>query len=114
LHAHPEYPESLAALFQSKRDRLAQGLEAGGWEVQPCAGSYFLTLALGNLGAEGSDLDWAKARVRDAGVATIPLAPFFEHVPQPFPAVRLCFAKHDATLDRAIDLLNSWKSIHIA
>jgi methionine aminotransferase len=114
LHAHPEYPVTLAAFFQSKRDRLAHGLEAGGWRVKPCAGSYFLTLALENLGPEESDLEWAKARVRDAGVATVPLAPFFEHIPQPFPSVRLCFAKHDATLDRAIDLLNSWKFTHNA
>ncbi len=104
----------MAVFFQSKRDRLAQRLLAGGWRVQPCAGSYFLTLALENLGTEKSDLVWAKARVRDAGVATVPLGPFFDHVPQPFPAVRLCFAKHDATLVRAIDLLNSWKSTHNA
>jgi aspartate/methionine/tyrosine aminotransferase len=47
-----------------------------------------------------SDLQFAEALLTRAGVATIPLSPFYQE-PPPLKYVRLCVAKRDATLDEA-------------
>lgn len=102
----PNFPFELAVFFQSKRDRLSHGLRTGGWNVDPCSGSYFLTVRLD----EGvDDSAWAKARVVDAGVATVPMSPFYEDPRFASPQIRLCFAKNDDTLDEAVRRLNEWK-----
>ena len=107
LEVRPDYPETLARFFQDKRDRLDRALRAGGWDVQPCAGSYFLTVRLPH-GTD--DWAWARARAADARVAVVPLQPFYVDATGEPPAVRLCFAKNDSTLDEAAKRLNHWKN----
>jgi methionine transaminase len=43
----------------------------------------------------------------EAGVATIPLSPFYA-VPPSLPVLRLCIAKQDSTLDEAAQRLNEF------
>lgn len=109
LNQDPNYPFRLAAFFESKRNRLASGLQNSGWEIRPCSGSYFLNISL-PVGTD--DWAWARARTQDAGVATVPLTPFYPSGSVGSPGVRLCFAKSDATLDEAVERLAKWKNLN--
>ena len=87
--------------FVRSRDRLAAGLEQAGYAVLPTASTYFQCV---DLTASGIDLDdeaFARLAVGQAGVAVIPLSPFFEEDPARH-LVRLCFAKRDQTIDAGI------------
>jgi N-succinyldiaminopimelate aminotransferase len=92
--------------FRAARDRLADALTAGGWQLLPSAGSYFLMADLAASGIGLSDLAFCEAAVRQAGVAAIPLAPFLPDA-RPTPFIRLCFAKSDLVLDDGAARLNA-------
>ena len=51
-----------------------------------------------------ADVRFAERLLLEAGVATIPLSPFYVVAP-PMPLVRLCVAKRDATLTQAVTRL---------
>ena len=95
------------ARFTGARDRLAAALTAGGWELLPTQGSYFLMADLAASGITMGDHTFCEAAVAraDDGVAAIPLSAF-----QPDGAetrfIRLCFAKSDAVLDEGARRLN--------
>lgn len=86
--------------YQVSRDRLAGALTAGGYAILPSAATYFLLIDLPGSGIAESDRDFATWLVEEMGVAAIPVSAFFEHTPIET-AIRLCFAKDDATLDEA-------------
>jgi N-succinyldiaminopimelate aminotransferase len=90
--------------FERGRNRLAQGLKDVGYAVLPAAGAYFLSVDLAASGIAASDQDFAVRAVKEAGIATIPYSAFYAE-PNPPALVRLCFAKSDATSDRAIERL---------
>jgi methionine transaminase len=104
LGEKPEGGRGLAAFFQAKRDRLRAALAGSGFQLPPAQGTYFQLLEYGALCGSG-DLAFAEQLLTEAGVATIPLAPFYQ-APQPLKFVRLCIAKQDATLDEAALRLN--------
>ncbi len=84
--------------FGRSRDRLATALTAAGFKVLPSEGAYFLCIDLPASGIALDDADFCRRAVAEAGVAAIPLSPFYAEAPVRS-VVRLCFAKHDATLD---------------
>jgi aspartate/methionine/tyrosine aminotransferase len=98
------YFEEMRANFQRSRDRLATGLAQEGFAVLPCAGTYFLNVDLTRSGISLSDHDFALRAVKEHGVASIPLSPFYTTAPAQ-QLLRLCFAKRDETLDRSIERL---------
>ena len=101
--ASPEHALSLGAFYQQKRD-LFVGLLAGSrFEVTPSAGTYFQLLDYSRISNE-SDVDLARRLTVEAGVASIPVSVFCEAAPE-LRMLRFCFAKHDATLRRAADIL---------
>ena len=53
------------------------------------------------------DLAFAERLLTEAGVATIPLSPFYA-APPALPVLRLCIAKQDSTLDEAAQRLNEF------
>jgi methionine aminotransferase len=106
LREKPDSGASLAPFFQAKRDRLRTALAGSAFALPPAQGTYFQLLDFSALSQEG-DLAFAERLLTEAGVATIPLAPFYES-PQPLPFVRLCVAKQDATLDEAARRLNEF------
>ncbi len=99
LAEKPEGGRGLARFFQDKRDRLRAALAGSGFALPPAQGTYFQLLDFSALSKEG-DLAFAERLLTEAGVATIPLAPFYES-PTSLPFVRLCVAKKDSTLDEA-------------
>jgi aspartate/methionine/tyrosine aminotransferase len=52
----------------------------------------------------GDDVAFCTRLVREAGVAAIPVSAFYAEAPITTVA-RFCFAKHDATLDAALERL---------
>ncbi len=99
LTARPETGADLAAFFTAKRDRLRAALDGGPLRLPPSQGTFFQLLDFSALCPPG-DRAFAERLLTEAGVATIPLSPFYAE-PPPLSLVRLCIAKRDATLDAA-------------
>jgi methionine aminotransferase len=106
LEARPQAWLTLPRFFQTKRDRLCAGLAGSGIATPHSAGTYFQLLDFGALSSL-SDLDMAERLIRDAGVALIPLSPFYQSRPR-LTLLRICVAKRDETLDLAIERLRSF------
>lgn len=106
LDARPEAWLGLPTFFQAKRDRLRAGLEGSGIGMLPAAGTYFQLLDFADL-SPLSDVDMAERLIREAGVALIPLSPFYRSRPR-LTQLRICVAKLDATLDLAITRLRGF------
>ena len=106
LDARPEAWLALPAFFQAKRDRLCAGLAGSGIDTPRAAGTYFQLLDFAALSPLG-DLDLAESLIRNAGIALIPLSPFYQSRPK-LTQLRICVAKRDETLDLAIARLRSF------
>lgn len=103
LAERPRTGEELPAFFQAKRDRLRRALEGSGFALPPAQGTFFQLLDFSGLLPAG-DVAFAERALTEAGVATIPLSPFYAE-PPPLAVVRLCIAKRDDTLDAAAQRL---------
>ena len=107
LAEHPDWGADLAAFFGAKRDRLRALLDGSGFALPPAQGTYFQLLDYAALGYE-DDLRFAERLLTEAGVATIPLSPFYREPPRNLRALRLCFAKRDATLTEGAGRILAW------
>lgn len=96
----PERYESLPAFYQRKRDRFRAGLARTGFELLPCAGSYFQCVEYSRV-SDLPDQAFCEWLTTEIGVAAIPLSAFHA-APPARRVVRFCFAKQDATLDEAL------------
>ena len=72
----------------------------------PCHGSYFILADYGAL-ADEPDREYAKKLTIEAGVATIPLSPFYQKGSNDR-ILRFCFAKEEKTLQEAADRLKNY------
>jgi N-succinyldiaminopimelate aminotransferase len=97
------YFSGMRAAFQRSRDRFAAGLAERGFAVLPSAGTYFVNIDISELG-RGDDVAFCRWLVEEHGVAAIPVSAFYAHEAIRS-VVRFCFAKHDATLDGALERL---------
>jgi aspartate/methionine/tyrosine aminotransferase len=89
--------------FQRSRDRFSDGLRGLGFSVLPSAGTYFVNIDIAPLG-ENDDVAFCQRLVAEHGVAAIPVSAFYAEGAVRN-VVRFCFAKHDATLDAALERL---------
>jgi N-succinyldiaminopimelate aminotransferase len=103
LRKEASYFEALTTSLQNKRDHLSAALIDIGFDVLPCAGTYFLTAGYDRFSAAPAML-FAQQLVREAKVATIPYDPFYADPEGDAPPqlIRFCFAKQPAVLDSAI------------
>jgi methionine transaminase len=106
LAEQPQVWRELPAFFQAKRDRLIRALGPSGLGIPPAQGTFFQLLDFSSLAPPG-DVAFAERLLTEAGVATIPLSPFYEK-PPPLQVVRVCVAKRDATLDAAAQRINEF------
>ncbi|AWJ87216.1 aminotransferase (plasmid) [Azospirillum sp. TSH58] len=103
------YFAGLAGGLQAKRDRLAAGLRAVGFEVLPSAGTYFVVADVSPFGFDGNDEDFCRHLTAEAGVTAIPVGAFFvQDAPRSF--IRFCFSKRDEILDGAVERLRTYFS----
>jgi methionine aminotransferase len=106
LAEKPDSWRGLPGFFQAKRDRLRAALGGSGFKLPPAQGTYFQLLDFSGF-APADDVAFAERLLTEAGVATIPLSPFYA-VPPSLSVLRLCVAKQDSTLDEAAKRLNEF------
>jgi methionine aminotransferase len=100
LERHPDAWRRVGAFFSAKRDLLRARLAGSGLELPPAQGSYFQLADYSSV-ADCSDVEFTERLINDAGVAVIPLSPFYREPPAGMRIVRLCVAKRDETLIEA-------------
>jgi methionine aminotransferase len=95
--------QALAGFYQQKRDHFRRLLQGSKLRLLPVRGAYFQLVDYSALSSE-ADQVFAERLVREVGVASIPISGFYEKAPQTG-LLRFCFAKQDATLERAAERL---------
>ena len=103
LEAHPEHHLALPAFYQHKRDRFCALLADSRFRITPAAGTYFQLLDYSAITDE-HDVALARRLTVEHGIASIPVSVFYQ-TPPADRVLRFCFAKDDATLARAAEVL---------
>ena len=67
-----DYPNTLRAIYQSRRDTLIEGLDRIGWPVAPPRGSMFIWAPIPESYRDMGSLKFATKLIEDADVATSP------------------------------------------
>jgi methionine aminotransferase len=93
----------LSAFYEAKRDLFRAGLEATRLQLLPCEGTYFQCVDYGAVSPLGEEA-FCRWLTTEIGVAAIPLSAFYGDAREQR-IVRLCFAKKEETLRRALDRL---------
>jgi methionine aminotransferase len=115
LQRHPDAWREVAAFFSAKRDLLLSRLAGSGLELPPAQGTYFQLADYSRLSgplAGCSDVEFTERLINEAGVAVIPLSPFYREPPAGMRIVRLCVAKRDETLIEAADRISAYTAAH--
>ncbi|WP_423127160.1 methionine aminotransferase [Gaoshiqia sp. Z1-71] len=106
------YPsEELAEYYQGKRNYFIRLLENSLYNIQPAQGGYFQLIDYSRLSDE-PDTVFAERLARDFGIATMPVSAFY-HEKTRGRYLRLCFAKDNARLEQATNILLKIPSIII-
>src|SRR5690348_3120064 len=106
LEHEMDFTLGLTKTLQANRDVLADGLRKIGFKTLSCEGSYFLTADISGLTNE-PDTAFCERLVAEAGVALIPLSPFFSGG-KPDHLVRFAFCKRRALLEDALERLQTY------
>ncbi|NXC25342.1 KAT1 transaminase, partial [Campylorhamphus procurvoides] len=121
LYGKPDsYFVQLPRELQRKRDMLVQSLVAVGMKPIIPEGTYFLVADISEFKSEVPDVPdsdepydyiFTKWMMKNKGLAAIPLSAFFSETSGKNHTnfIRFCFAKEEATLKAAIDILQKWK-----
>jgi methionine aminotransferase len=113
LERHPDAWREIAAFFSAKRDLLLARLAGSGLTLPPAEGTYFQLADYSKLGgglADCNDVQFTERLINEAGVAVIPLSPFYREPPADMRIVRLCVAKRDDTLREAAARIGAYTS----
>ena len=112
LQRYPLAFSEVAAFFGAKRALLLRELEGSGLTLPPAQGSYFQLADYGGLPrfAALNDVEFTEKLIHEAGVAVIPLSPFYRDPPADMRIVRLCVAKRDETLLAAARRIRAYTS----
>lgn len=89
--------------YNQKRDYFLDLLEGSRLRPLPCEGTYFQVCDYSAISQE-SELDFARRMTMEYGVAAIPVSAFYNSRKDQ-QLIRLCFAKQEATLEKAGALL---------
>lgn len=94
----------LAPSLQEKRDLMERELSRIGFDVLPCASTYFMNADFRALGFEGDDVAFCRHLTIEAGVTVVPLSALYaqegyQHL------VRFCFCKRLPVLEGALERL---------
>ena len=103
MREDPDYPATLAAFYQRKRDLFCNALQTSRFSFTPSAGTYFQLLDYSAIStAEDAQLceDWTQRH----GIASIPISIFYQAPPEQS-YLRFCFAKSDEVLLEAAEIL---------
>lgn len=101
---NPDHYNQLNQFFQEKRDFLRQGLANTSFELLDCEGTYFQALKYDKI-SDKNDLDFAHELTINHKVASVPFSSFYKNKLNEN-VIRLCFAKKQETLERALENLS--------
>ncbi len=104
LDEHPEFPRTLAAELEEKRDLLCAGLEKVGLPGRPPSGTYFATSDISHLGWPDA-MTFCLALPERAGVVAIPTQPFYDDPDAGRQLVRWAFCKERSVIEEALSRL---------
>ncbi|WP_035847321.1 pyridoxal phosphate-dependent aminotransferase [Kitasatospora azatica] len=104
LRLPDSYFDTLRANLGRKRDLLADGLSAAGFQVFAPEGTYFITTDITPLG-EKDGLEFCRALPERCGVVAIPNIVFYDNSDAGRSLVRFTFCKKDAVLAEAVTRL---------
>ncbi len=97
------YVKGLSAFFEQKRNLLKDGLKESRFKILPCEGTYFLNIDYSAI-SEEKEFEFACLLTEQHKIATIPLSAFYKEVTNQ-QVLRVCFAKKDETLWKAVEIL---------
>ena len=103
MQVEPDYPASLAAFYQRKRDLFCDALQDSRFSLRRSAGSYFQLLDYSAISDE-EDVVLAEQWTREHSIASIPISVFYQQAPEQH-YLRFCFAKSDDVLLQAAEIL---------
>jgi methionine aminotransferase len=118
LAEHPEHHLGLGAFYQKKRDFFCELLVGSRFSLTPSGGTYFQLLDYSAI-SDADDVSLAKQWTKEIQLASIPVSVFYaDQEIDPREAgdaraagrpkvLRFCFAKDDATLTQAAEILCS-------
>jgi methionine aminotransferase len=111
LERRPDAWRDVSRFFSAKRDLLLTRLAGSGLTLPPAQGSYFQLADYSTLDGELAvltDIEFTERLIKEAGVAVIPLSPFYREPPRGMRIVRLCIAKRDETLATAAARISAY------
>jgi methionine aminotransferase len=103
VRSNPECRD-VTTFYQGRRDTFRSLIQGSRFRTMACRGTFFQMLDYSAVTDEG-DADFALRLTREHGVAAIPISPFLSGGEPAGPVLRFCFAKRDATLERAAERL---------
>lgn len=106
LKKDDSYFNGLANDLQNRRDQLTGGLEALGFKVLPCDGTYFITVDFRPIGFNGDDVEFCRHITTEAKVAAVPVSAFYQSGEVKHFA-RFCFCKDEETLTESLARLQA-------
>lgn len=105
LSEHAEHHLQLPAFYQQKRDLFCKLMASSRFSLTPSAGTYFQVMNYAEISQE-KDVDLARRWTEEIKVASIPISVFCADAEAArAPLLRFCFAKDDATLIKAAEIL---------
>jgi N-succinyldiaminopimelate aminotransferase len=109
LRLPDSYFTSLAADLEGKRDHLMQGLTQAGFEVYKPQGTYFITVDIRSVQADGDGYAFCRELPHKCGVVGIPNVVFYDraHQNEGRHLVRFAFCKQYEMIDEAVSRLKA-------
>lgn len=104
MRDQPDYPGTLAAFYERKRDLFCRALQNSRFRFTPSAGTYFQLLDYSAINTT-ADVTLCEDWTRQHGVASIPISVFYQNPPASQHYLRFCFAKSDPVLVAAAERL---------
>ncbi|MDC0534431.1 aminotransferase class I/II-fold pyridoxal phosphate-dependent enzyme [Francisellaceae bacterium] len=103
INNHPDFWQSQPKIYQEKYKLFTNNFNNPKLKVQNWEGSPFLILDYTEI-SQQNDLDFAMKLVQEHGIGLVPISSSYEKPQNQF--LRLCFAKSDDQITRAVDVLN--------
>lgn len=107
MQQHPEHISELSHFYQAKRDFLLSGLQSSRFHCQPSQGTYFQNLDYREICPDLNDHEMCQYLAEKHKIVAIPISAFYQQAPQDLRLIRICFAKKQATLTHAIEILTN-------
>ena len=102
LRLPDSYYTGLAADLQHKRDRICEGLAEAGFDVYKPSGTYFVTVDIRPLRADGDGMAFCRELPHLCGVVGIPNVVFYDDKDAGRHLVRFAFCKRHEVIDDAV------------